>query len=111
MASEDAPDIEVLLAQLVSRSAWHRQANCRGANPDPFFPERGSHRSIEALAYCEDCSVRSECLASALAVASTTGVWGGTTGRGCQGPAAQRGVTMPQPSLQPTPDNGAPQWA
>lgn len=37
MASEDVPDVEVLLEQLVSRPAWHRQAACRGARPDLFW--------------------------------------------------------------------------
>jgi len=83
MASDDPADVEVL-AQLVNRPAWHRQANCRGADPDLFFPERGD-RPAQALAYCEDCSVRPECLASALEVAWTTGVWGGTTGAARKG--------------------------
>jgi hypothetical protein len=71
MASDDPPDVGVLLAQLVNRPAWHALANCRGADPDLFFPERGTHRPVEALAYCEECSVRSECLASALEVSLT----------------------------------------
>jgi len=80
MSTEEAPDFEVLLAELVNRPAWHRQAACRGAGAD-VFPERGSGSPKAALAYCKTCSVRSECLASGLAVASTGGVWGGTTGR------------------------------
>lgn len=83
MASEEMPDVEVLLAELVSRPAWHRQAACRGADPALLFPERGQgHQPTEALAYCERCAVKPECLASGLEVGSTTGVWGGTTGRG-----------------------------
>jgi WhiB family transcriptional regulator, redox-sensing transcriptional regulator len=85
MASDDPPDVGVLLAELVNRPAWHRQANCRGADPDRFFPLRGDGRPVAALALCEDCSVRSECLATAFEVASTTGVWGGTTGRDRKG--------------------------
>jgi hypothetical protein len=87
MASDDPPDVEVLLAQIVSRPAWHALAKCRWADPALFFPERGSHRPVEALAYCEGCSVRSECLASALEVAV-----GRDDGAGSQGPAAKRGV-------------------
>jgi WhiB family transcriptional regulator, redox-sensing transcriptional regulator len=90
MASDDPPDVGGLLAQLVNRPAWHALANCRGAGPDLFFPERGTHRPVEALTYCEGCTVRSQCLASALEVASTTGVWGGTTGRVRRG--LRRGV-------------------
>jgi WhiB family redox-sensing transcriptional regulator len=79
MASEDAPDVEVLLAQLINRPGWHQQAACRGVDPDLFFPERG-RSTAAALAYCEGCEVRAQCLSTALAV-PTMGVWGGTTGR------------------------------
>jgi hypothetical protein len=48
MASDDPPDVGVLLAELVNRPAWHRQAACRGAGPDLFFPERGSRRDVGA---------------------------------------------------------------
>jgi WhiB family redox-sensing transcriptional regulator len=76
----EPPDVEVLLAELVNRPAWHALANCQGADPDLFFPARGDGRPVAALAYCEDCSVRSQCLAAGLEVARTLGVWGGTTG-------------------------------
>jgi len=91
MAFDDPPDVEVLLAELVNRPAWHALANCRGAGPDPFFPERGD-RPGRSLAYCEDCSVKPQCPASALEVASTSGVWGGDDREGSSGPTAQRGV-------------------
>ncbi len=76
----DAPEIHWLL-DLFERPAWQRSAACRGAGPEIFFPERGTRRPDEALACCEQCSVRAECLASALEAASTVGEWGGTTGR------------------------------
>jgi hypothetical protein len=41
MSTEEAPDFEVVLAELVNRPAWHRQAACRGVDPELFFPERG----------------------------------------------------------------------
>ena len=85
MATQDSPDVEILLAQLVNRPDWHRQAACKGAGPDLFFPERGDGRPVAALALCEDCTVRSQCLASALEEASTVGVWGGTTGANRRG--------------------------
>jgi WhiB family redox-sensing transcriptional regulator len=68
-----------LLAELVNRPAWHFEAACRGRDPALFFPARGEGGPFAALAYCEGCSVRSQCLAAALEVPST-GVWGGTTG-------------------------------
>jgi WhiB family redox-sensing transcriptional regulator len=85
MASDDPPDVGVLLAEFVNRPAWHPLANCRGADPDLFFPDRADGPPVAALAYCEDCSVRQECLAPALEVAWTTGVWGGTTGAARKG--------------------------
>ncbi len=84
MASDDPADVGILLAELVNRPAWHALANCRGADPDLFFPERGD-RPAQALAYCAGCPARSQCLDSALEVASTSGVWGGTTGAGRRG--------------------------
>jgi len=75
----EAPEMQSLL-DLFERPAWHRSAACRGAGPDLFFPERGD-RPAQALAYCEGCPVRPQCLDSALEVASTPGVWGGTSGR------------------------------
>ena len=89
-----------LLAELVNRPAWHAEAACRGVDPALFFPEkRGEHRPVQALAYCAECPVTAPCLASALELASTVGVWGNTTGlerRGLRheagGVPARRGV-------------------
>ncbi len=97
MVSEDVPDIEVLLAQLVSRPAWHARQIAEGRTQTRSFRSG----AVIALAYCEHSPVRSECSASALAVASTTGAWGKTTGRGRHGPGAQRGMKILQPTLQP----------
>ena len=38
MASQETPDFEVLLAELVCRPAWHRQAACWGADPQSVLP-------------------------------------------------------------------------
>ena len=38
MASEDAADVEILLAELVSRPAWHRQAAWRRSGPGHPLP-------------------------------------------------------------------------
>jgi WhiB family transcriptional regulator, redox-sensing transcriptional regulator len=57
-----APEIQSLL-DLFERPEWHQRAACRGVDPDLFFPERGSRRYVEALAYCAGCEVRSQCLA------------------------------------------------
>jgi len=92
MASDDVPDVEVLLAELVNRPAWHRSAVCGGADPDLLFPLRGDGcRPVEALTYFEECSVRPQCLASALEVASTVRVGWDVRPRS-PGPQAHRGA-------------------
>ena len=60
---------------------WDEKAACRGhANPDLWFPERGSPNAEtrEALRICfEDCGVRAECLAYAQELQIPFGIWGG----------------------------------
>lgn len=57
---------------------WEREANCRGIDPDVFFPERGADPSA-AKAVCAGCVVQAECLDAALARREQHGVWGGLT--------------------------------
>lgn len=49
---------------------------CAGADPDIFFDDQHPET---AKAYCQRCPVVEWCLAVALAVPYTVGVWGGTT--------------------------------
>jgi WhiB family redox-sensing transcriptional regulator len=59
--------------------SWHQEANCLGADPDLFFPERGDTAGVAAaLAICADCTVTAECLAENLV--KKNGIYGGTTG-------------------------------
>ena len=88
LMTPEAPDPPSLL-KLLERPEWHQRAACRGADPDLFFPARGD-KPAQALAYCAGCPVRQECLASALEVPSTIGVWGGRFGRDRKG--LRRGV-------------------
>ncbi len=83
MVADETPDTETLLAQLLNRPEWHQRAACRGADPDLFFPDPSSGRPVRALAYCDGCQVRPECLAIALDAGSHSdvGVWGGTSVR------------------------------
>ncbi len=67
---------------------WQRQALCRDADPELFtsgginpgpLPTRIERA---AIAWCERCPVRQECLEYAMATesrGSRYGVWGGTT--------------------------------
>lgn len=60
--------------------AWQDGANCRGANADLFFPERGaSTRSAKAI--CRECQVRAECLEFAIVTGEKFGIWGGMSER------------------------------
>lgn len=56
-------------------------AACVGADPDVFFPPGHSERlEREAVAICQPCPLRDECLDYALAW-DVRGIWGGTTYR------------------------------
>jgi len=60
--------------------AWQDDANCRGANADLFFPERGaSTRTAKAI--CRECQVRAACLEFAIVTGEKFGIWGGMSER------------------------------
>ena len=60
--------------------AWQDLANCRGADPDLFFPERGaSTRTAKSI--CRECTVREECLEFAIVSSEKFGIWGGLSER------------------------------
>ncbi len=60
--------------------AWQDLANCRGADPDLFFPERGaSTRTAKGI--CRECSVRPECLEFAIVSSEKFGIWGAMSER------------------------------
>ncbi len=60
------------------------RAQCRGHDPELFFPEPGPHMApamAAAKAICAMCPVVGECLSYALAEVGIVGVWGGTSVR------------------------------
>ena len=71
-------DSDELLARLFGQGdmAWQMDANCRGLDPNLFFPERGGEYR-EAVAVCAECRVREECLEWALEHHEIHGIWGG----------------------------------
>ena len=74
--------VDEILAELLRRPEWHRQAACAGEmGTDTFFPERGESTD-RATAVCEGRSVREECLSAALADPLSAGIWGGLSTRG-----------------------------
>ena len=60
---------------------WMRDALCTEPryDPDAWFPSQGG-RSV-AKAVCEQCGVRSACLAYAIREDIRDGIWGGTSPR------------------------------
>ena len=64
----------------MSVPAWHKDAACADSTVDPdwFFPEQPGLAGNKAKAICNRCSVRDECLNTAL-FEPLRGIWGGTT--------------------------------
>lgn len=61
---------------------WRREANCLGHDTEIFFPGRGNTTDLaKARSICADCTVRTECLASAMRNHEIHGVWAGTSER------------------------------
>jgi WhiB family redox-sensing transcriptional regulator len=60
--------------------AWQDYANCRGADADLFFPERGAS-TRKAKAICAACEVRTQCLDYAISQGEKFGIWGGLSER------------------------------
>jgi WhiB family transcriptional regulator, redox-sensing transcriptional regulator len=64
----------------ITPQPWMQQAACTGKTADLFYPER--HDAVEvkyAVAICQACPVREQCLAHAIATGEDHGVWGGLT--------------------------------
>lgn len=61
--------------------SWHAFANCKGSDPDLFFPTRGaSVRAAKAI--CKECQVREECLEHSVVHPEKFGIWGEMSERG-----------------------------
>ncbi len=63
------------------RIDWKSQAACRGYPDELFFPvgDTDEEQIATALAVCDSCKVREECLSYALESNQRAGIWGGTT--------------------------------
>lgn len=59
---------------------WHTLANCRGVDPELFYPKRGQPTE-PAVAVCRACVVREACLEYALRRREEYGIWGGAPAR------------------------------
>ena len=75
--------------------SWQDLANCRGADADLFFPERGaSTRTAKQI--CRECSVREDCLEFAIVSSEKFGIWGGLSERERRKIRRQRAVAARQ---------------
>lgn len=71
---------KLIEALAIGELAWQDYANCRGADADLFFPERGAS-TRKAKAICAECDVRAECLDYAIEIGEKFGIWGGMSER------------------------------
>ena len=65
----------------VKPEPWMTDASCQHYDRDMWFPSRGDN-TARAIAICNDCPVRHQCLEYALEHGEHFGIWGGTTERG-----------------------------
>jgi WhiB family redox-sensing transcriptional regulator len=69
-------------ATVRANKGWRINAGCRNAPRSVFFPVNTrltSRETRNALAICDVCPVKDECLASAIDNREYYGIWGGTT--------------------------------
>jgi WhiB family redox-sensing transcriptional regulator len=77
--ASEQPDIRHT-SDITGDLAWQDFANCRGADADLFFTERGAS-TRKAKAICDACEVRAECLDYAITTGEKYGIWGGLSER------------------------------
>lgn len=78
MNSAEQALLEVLRAPVNEERPWMVFGSCRDRDPDIFFPET-SRQAREAIAICNACPVRDECLEYSLEARERFGIWGGMT--------------------------------
>ena len=73
----------VLIVELLDlERAWMSQANCKGMDPELFFPDRGDAWTVRAAkATCDACNVEVQCLEYALTHRERYGIYGGKSER------------------------------
>jgi WhiB family redox-sensing transcriptional regulator len=77
--------VSTALKPIADQWSWQFEGACNGADPESFFldpNQRGdSKRTKEqrAIAICNTCPVKKQCLEHALNVPEVYGVWGGMT--------------------------------
>jgi len=74
---------------------WRLHAQCRGLDPELFYPERGEDIRL-AQSICRECSVSSECLDFAIENGEHHGIWGGLSERSRRRLRTERGLVVPR---------------
>lgn len=71
-------------AQWSDDDGWRKSAACLPYPTQMFWPERGQNKALaRAIAVCEGCPVRTECLAAGLKENDHDGgIWGGVSTQG-----------------------------
>ena len=76
-----APEVPLMLEELLNRPVWQAQAACRGQGSEEWVQDSAGARYEAQRVVCASCPVREPCLAYALANKSLKGFWGGSTER------------------------------
>lgn len=71
-------DLDLLPANPSPPDMWQDRSACYGIDPNVFFPI-SEEEAGPALAFCNACTIRAECLSWALKNGERYGVWGGLT--------------------------------
>ena len=74
MSGRDDHDFPTL-ESLLHPPKWHRQAACAGVGPSHFIDAGSQYEASRR--FCRTCAVRTECLETALADPTASGLWGG----------------------------------
>jgi WhiB family redox-sensing transcriptional regulator len=65
---------------VTAKPDWYDAAECKGLDPDMFYPERGVSTD-EAKQVCAMCPVQVQCAEHAIVTMEKNGIWGGLSER------------------------------
>ena len=71
---------------------WQDDANCKGVDPELFFPKRGESTRV-AKEFCSQCKAQEHCLEYSILNAEKFGIWGGLSERERRKIRKDRGLT------------------
>lgn len=83
------------LRAIALAESWRQRAACAGAPVELWFPDRGENAAAAKQVCWDECPVREECLADAIATGERFGIRGGMNPG--ERRAHERGTPAPQP--------------